>query len=346
MVPEQVTDRRPMIAWLGVVALFVFAMVVVGGLTRLTDSGLSMVDWQPLMGVIPPLGLAEWQETFARYQQYPEYQKLYPDMTLDQFKGIFYWEYFHRLLGRLSGLVFTIPLLIFWWRGSLDPLLRRRLLIALVLGGLQGLLGWYMVKSGLVNEPRVSHYRLAAHLSLALFLLCWIFWLMLGVIGRRTGPRAEPLPAGFARVITGLIAVQIVYGAFVAGLHAGIGYNTFPTMNGRWIPAMMGQLDPAWLNLFENTVTVQFIHRGIAWLLLLVVGVFSFGMLRRRPDPAIRRAVLLLILAMAGQFLLGVWTLLAVVPVSLASLHQAGACVLLLASVYLNFLLSGTRAAD
>ena len=322
------SSNRSIIIWLLSVCALVFFMVIVGGITRLTDSGLSMVDWRPLMGAIPPLNEQQWLEVFEQYQQYPEYQKVNLGMTLSEFKFIFFWEYFHRLTGRLIGLVFFVPYVYFLIKGKLSRSLKIKLFIALVLGGLQGLMGWYMVKSGLVDRPDVSHYRLAAHLSLAFVIIGYIFWLIFDLV--------RPLEKLFYHrrlhlmliAFLGLLSLQIVYGAFVAGLDAGIGYNTFPTMNGEWFPRAFFFLSPQWLNFFENNAGVQFIHRTIGWLILFF-SIYIWFSFRKVELAAIQRKALHMLLGMVSvQFLLGVLTLVFVVPVSLGSLHQAGACVL------------------
>lgn len=325
-------------AWLYLVCLTIFAMVVVGGITRLTHSGLSMVEWRPLLGVFPPTNETEWNATFEKYKQYPEYRQRGEEMTLGEFKFIFYWEYFHRLLGRIVGVVFLVPFLGFWLRGWLNRALVWKLLAAFVLGGLQGLLGWFMVKSGLVDVPRVSHYRLAAHLALALFLMSYLFWLALNLTFPAGDPAERRFPGlhKFSLIITLIVTVQIIYGAFMAGLHAGLLFNTFPTMNGQWIPAGIGKLEPRWLNLFENPVAVQFIHRGLAWILFITIPVFFVAAGKRDLTARQRASTGCLVGVLLVQFLLGVLTLINAVPLALASLHQAGACLLLLAALFAN----------
>lgn len=335
---QVIGGKRAVVTWLLVVWVTIFAMVVIGGVTRLTHSGLSMVEWQPIMGVIPPLDRLEWLETFETYKQYPEYQKINRRMNLQQFKAIFYWEYGHRLLGRLIGVIFFLPFVIFLWQKKFAPGLKRKLFVVLLLGGFQGLMGWYMVMSGLVDVPRVSHYRLAVHLSIALVLLGYIFWIMLDLFpnDHQEGVRqqvAKPMQL-FAIAVLSLISLQIIYGAFMAGLRAGFGYNTFPLMNGKWIAAAVGSMDPFWLNFFESSATVQFIHRYLGILVtLLVVGLWLWGM--KSGLSRSRKLGLHLLAGITGlQFLLGVFTLILVVPISLASVHQAVACLLVIASVY------------
>jgi len=329
-------SKKAVVTWLLLVSVTIFAIVVVGGVTRLTHSGLSMVDWQPIMGVIPPLDQEEWQETFEAYKQYPEYKKINRRMNLQQFKSIFYWEYGHRLLGRTIGLIFFLPFVIFWWQQKFTFSLKRKLIIVLLLGGFQGLMGWYMVMSGLVDMPRVSHYRLAAHLSIALLLLGYIFWIVLDLLSddQDEGPRVARVLQLVSIAVLVLISVQIVYGAFTAGLRAGFGYNTFPLMNEKWIAEAVGSMSPLWLNLFESNATVQFIHRYLGILVtLLIIGFWFWGM-KAGLNKSRKMGLHLLAGITVIQFLLGVFTLILVVPISLASLHQAVACLLLLASIY------------
>ena len=338
--------ERAVVIWLLAVCLTIFAMIVVGGVTRLTHSGLSMVEWQPILGIIPPLSEVEWQVTFDVYKQYPEYQTVNRGMTLAAFKSIFYWEYGHRVLGRLIGLIFFLPFVIFFMQQRFDAGMKIKMTVAFVLGGLQGLLGWYMVKSGLVDEPRVSHYRLAAHLGFALFRLAYLFWIVLGIISRYLPPMQRLVKSvALTRLVWLLmivLIVQIVYGAFTAGLKAGFGYNTFPLMNDQWIADAVGMMTPLWLNLFESNATVQFIHRWLGiGVTLLAIGVWTYGinkqlLTRQRWGLHVLLGVVLI------QFGLGVGTLIYTVPISLASLHQAGACLLLLATVYVIFSLETT----
>jgi cytochrome c oxidase assembly protein subunit 15 len=337
---------KAVIIWLLAVCMTIFAMVVVGGITRLTDSGLSMVDWQPILGTIPPVNHNEWQAKFEMYQQFPEYQKVNRGMSLGEFKAIFYWEYGHRVLGRLIGLMFFFPFLIFYFQGRFDGAMKVKMTLAFIVGGLQGLMGWYMVKSGLVDMPRVSHFRLAAHLGLALLLLGYLFWVVLELYNRHgllpRQPVASTLLRRLVRGLFALLLLQILYGAFTAGLRAGYGYNTFPLMNDEWIAAAVGIMDPWWVNLFESNATVQFLHRWLGILVLLQALVVWF--IARRQDLRTSQSLGLNALAVVTliQFVLGVATLLYVVPVGLASLHQAGACLLLLVCIYALFTLGSS----
>ena len=333
MSSDLLRGRRGVMLWLGCVTAMVFLIVMVGGITRLTGSGLSMVDWRPLLGAIPPLNEAEWQRLFEVYQQYPQYQNTFPRMDLEDFKQIFFWEYLHRLLGRSLGLVFLLPFLLFWWQRCFSPRLTRRLLVAFFLGGLQGLLGWYMVMSGLIDMPRVSHLRLAAHLSLAFVIIIYLFWLMLDLGEAGNSPRQRGSLWALSW-LTGIgVGVQIVYGALVAGMRAGLGYNTFPKMGDRWIAQAVGTMEPWWRNLVFSHATLQFIHRWLGVLVFFLVTWFWL-LSRNEADERRRNGAHLLFAAMLLQFLLGVYTLVNVVPLVPAVMHQAGAGLLLLATVF------------
>lgn len=332
-------DRTPVAVWLMGLCAMILLMVTVGGVTRLTDSGLSMVQWQPILGAIPPMNEAEWQERFDQYRQYPEYQELNRGMSLDAFKFIFFWEYFHRLLGRLLGVVFLIPFIVFLIRRAFSVRTAGLLFLALVLGGGQGLMGWYMVQSGLAENPYVSHYRLAAHFGLALVLFGYLFLMLLHVLEiRHTPPAASAAPIRRATWwISGLLGLQILYGAFVAGLNAGFMHNTFPKMTGYWMHpdalAMPGLL----ANLLDNPVMVQFIHRTLAWVFLFAVAALWWAGRKRlagMPGLGALHAVGVLTFA---QFLLGVLTLITAVPVALGTMHQVLACILLGAFIKLLF---------
>lgn len=337
MQPNPETSRQRLIAiWLFVCCGLVFAMVVLGGVTRLTGSGLSMVTWEPVKGVLPPLNELHWQEMFEAYQQTPEYQKVNIGMDLDGFKGIFWLEYLHRLLGRLIGLVFLAPFLFFLAKGWIRWAMAPKFAVMFVLGGLQGALGWYMVASGLVDNPHVSQYRLTAHLLAALLIYGFMLWVGLGFW---YGQRREAVAGRGLRVGTLLgaaaVTITIASGGFVAGLKAGLAYNTFPLMDGRWVPATYGMLDPWWLNAFENIAAVQFNHRLLA--ILTLVGLLALWLLSRRAElpTRLRRAFALLPAVALVQVALGITTLLMHVPVALGSLHQAVALVVFSVVLYL-----------
>jgi heme a synthase len=324
--------RRALRTWLWSIAATTLAVLIVGGITRLTQSGLSIVDWQPLMGVIPPLNEAQWVEKFELYRQYPEYQKLRQGMTLDEFRFIFFWEYLHRLLARAIGVVFLVPFIFFAARGWLTRPLAWRTISLFALGGMQGVLGWVMVRSGLVDQPSVSHFRLAAHLSLAFIIFGACVWLARELRSGDDRPAVDPgvrrlLARGLA--VTGvLLALQVVWGAFVAGLKAGLIYNTFPLMGGRLVPVYLLGLEPAARNFVENPVTVQWTHRVIGTVLALAVLGFTAAVLRSAADAASRRLAVAMSGLMLAQYLLGVLTLLFFVPVALGVIHQAAAMVI------------------
>jgi len=332
--------QKPIAVWLLVCCALVFAMVVVGGVTRLTHSGLSIVEWQPIIGTIPPLSQNDWEVLFEKYHQTPQYKKVNLGMSLEEFKGIFWWEYFHRLLGRVIGLAFFIPFLYFLARKAIDGPLGLKLTGIFLLGGLQGAMGWYMVKSGLVDNPHVSQYRLTAHLGLAFIIYAAMLRVALGLLfpigtsyygnGRLRGLRS------FAIAITTLIFIMILSGGFVAGIRAGLAYNTFPLMNGHLIPPELFMLEPWYRNFFDNMATVQFNHRMIAWTLAILIPVFWFKS-RSLPLPgSTRLACSLLLLMLAVQVSLGIATLLLVVPLPLAAAHQAGAMLLFTAALWVN----------
>jgi cytochrome c oxidase assembly protein subunit 15 len=336
---------RAVAAWLLVCALLVAAMVVVGGVTRLTHSGLSIVEWQPLVGTIPPLTEADWQAVFERYRQTPEYTLVNEGMSLDEFKGIFWWEYFHRLLGRAIGLVFLAPLLWFWWRGRVDGRLGGKLAGVFVLGGLQGAMGWYMVASGLVDEPRVSHLRLTAHLGIAFLILGAMLWIAFDLLSPRRADagRATAVPTRLATAVAGLVFVQVLAGGLVAGIRAGKAYNTFPLMNGNLVPPETFMLEPWWRNFFDNMAAVQLDHRLLAWLLVFLVPWLWWRVRRSGASRAARVGADLLLWLIALQFGLGVATLLAVVPVGLAAAHQGVATLVFTAALFTAHALRARR---
>ena len=315
-------DRRAVAVWLLVCAALVFLIVVVGGVTRLTRSGLSIVEWQPLIVILPPLSEAHWQELFAKYRETPEFRLVNFDMTLQGFKTIFWWEYVHRLLGRVIGLVFLIPFLFFVLKKKLDEPLIWKLGGIFVLGGLQGALGWYMVKSGLVDDPRVSHFRLTAHLGVALAIFAAQFWLALGLLLERNYPYSRA-----ALALPAIVFLMALTGGMVAGLRAGYAYNTFPLMNGHLVPPEILMLEPWWRNFFYNMATVQFVHRGFFWLLAVVIPLAWWRQRACTPAHVLMAAFVL-------QAALGISTLLLHVPVVLGAAHQGGAVLLLAAALW------------
>ncbi len=335
-------DHKAIAIWLLVCCAVIFGMIILGGVTRLTGSGLSMVEWAPIMGVFPPLNQAEWQETFLLYQQFPEYQLKNFNMSLGEFKSIFWFEYGHRLLGRSIGMIFLLPFLFFLFQGKIEKALTPKLITMFVLGGLQGLMGWYMVKSGLVNDPHVSQYRLTAHLGLAVVIYAYMFWVALGLLYPKfnhTENTSHRLLA-LSLIITGIVIITILSGGFVAGTRAGFAFNTFPLMDGRLIPVGLFELSPLWRNFFENIVTVQFDHRVLATLLFIIIPIFWFkaGKFTHKPEAQslLGTGRHLLLAALILQITLGLSTLLLVVPVALAAAHQAGAILLLTAALFVS----------
>jgi len=298
------------------------------------------VEWQPIVGTVPPLTSTDWQALFLKYQLTPEYQKVNPGMTLEGFKGIFWLEYFHRLLGRLIGVAFFAPLVYFVWRRALTPPLALKLAGIFVLGALQGAMGWYMVKSGLIDDPRVSQYRLTAHLIIAIAIYGAMLWvaldLLFPVAGRNLAPRGLRRVRRLAWAVTVLVIAMVVTGGFVAGIRAGYAYNTFPLMNGKLIPPELFLIEPWYLNFFNNMATVQFDHRLIAWLLAFAVPWLWYEAGRAGLPPRARLLTHLLLAVAAVQIALGIATLLLAVPVALAAAHQTGALVVFTLALTLN----------
>ena len=334
---QETRHNRFLAIWLLVCCAMVFAMVILGGVTRLTGSGLSMVEWDPIFGIVPPLGESAWNETFELYQQSPEYKKINVGMDLAGFKNIYWFEYAHRVLGRTIGTVFLLPFLLFLVRGWVSRPLIPRLAAMFVLGGLQGLLGWYMVKSGLVDNPHVSQYRLTAHLGLAIVIYAYMFNVALELW--HGGKRSMLVSSGLQRAMTllsALVFITILSGGFVAGLKAGFAYNTFPLMNGHWVPEVIFMQDPWWRNLFENIATVQFDHRLLATLVFVSVILIWLVSLRQTLTAAVHTGMHLLLAAALLQVTLGISTLLLHVPVPLAAAHQAGALLLFTVALYVR----------
>ena len=321
-------SARAVAMWLLICCALLLAMIIVGGVTRLTHSGLSITEWQPIVGTVPPLSAADWNDAFAKYRATPEYAQVNRGMSLEVFKGIFWWEYFHRLLGRAIGVVFLAPLAWFAARGRIPAGYAPRLLIIFVLGGAQGALGWYMVQSGLVDDPRVSQLRLTAHLGLAFLIFGALLWTALSLLRQRADGSALPTTSlsRFAAGLVALVFLMVLSGGLVAGIRAGFAYNTFPLMNGRLVPPEIMLVDPWYQNFYNNMATVQFDHRIIA--LLLAVSIAAYWWRARRPDVVgaqAQRAATLLLVMLVIQLALGVATLLLVVPLPLAAAHQAGA---------------------
>ncbi len=313
----------PVQAWLYAVAVLIVAMVLVGGATRLTHSGLSITEWQPVHGVIPPLNDADWQEEFAKYQAIPEFRLVNPDMTLAEFQGIFWWEWAHRLLGRVIGIVFFVPLVWFVATRRIGRSLAPQLVGIFALGGLQGAVGWWMVASGLAERTDVSQYRLAVHLTLALAILAFVLW-----VARGLSPQRETVPDALKRwaaVILGVVFLQVFLGALVAGLDAGLVSSTWPTMDGAFVPDGLFVMRPIWRNVFDNPVTAQFDHRMVAYLILALAAIHA---VRARGTGAARGAVVL-VLAVATQAAIGIAAIVHEMPLPVALLHQFGAVIVL-----------------
>jgi len=330
--------------WLLVVGLMIVVMILVGGATRLTDSGLSITEWKPIHGVIPPLNQDEWLEEFEKYKQIPEYQQINKGMSLDAFKTIYWWEWGHRLLGRAIGLVFAVPLAVFWWRGMIPGWLKPRLLLLLALGGMQGVIGWWMVTSGLVERTDVSQYRLAIHLTLAILILAYATWLYARLTPDwgREGPDTD---SGLAGLILAVTLVQVFLGGLVAGLDAGLTFNTWPLMDGAFIPDGLWIMAPAWINHFENVLTVQFQHRMTAYLLLALVLWATVRAIAITSDRALRTGWVVLLLLTGLQAVTGIVTLLGQVPFDWALVHQGLGSLVVVSAVITLKIATHTRQA-
>jgi len=333
-------SRWPAVWLFGCCAL-IFAMIVLGGVTRLTESGLSIVDWRPVSGVLPPMSEAAWRQAFVDYQQFPEYLANNYGMDLAAFKRIYWFEYAHRMLGRLIGLVFLIPFIGFLFARVLPRPLILKLWTAFLLGALQGGLGWYMVQSGLVSDPHVSQYRLTAHLLLAMVIYGFLLWLAIDLVTAKAVRVAGARPGWITvRWIAVVVLCTVASGGFVAGTHAGFVYNTFPMMNGEWWPAGILSLTPVWRNFFENVAAIQFVHRALALLAALSIVGFWLRILCCDDDRRTRAAAHILVGALFIQLNLGIATLLLRVPVWLGALHQAGAVMLFSAAIYALYMRS------
>lgn len=327
----QAVHSRAIGLWLLFCAAVVYLMIIVGGVTRLTQSGLSMVEWEPIMGIIPPIGHEAWMEEFNKYRASPEYLKINAGMSLDAFKYIFYWEYGHRALGRLIGMIYLLPLLFFLFKGWVPGQWRLRLFGLFILGGMQGLMGWYMVKSGLVDVPHVSQYRLTAHLGLALVIFACMLWFALDFLrGQKRTTQADKSYLRATGFVVAIVFIMMLSGGFVAGTKAGFIMNTFPLMGGQWIPQGWLAMDPLWRNFFENVITIQFIHRVIAVLVFVAV---LWGFWRALQQTFNTRFSWVFVI-MLGQVTLGISALVLHVPVALGAAHQAGAVALFSAALY------------
>ena len=338
-----VPSLRGIAIWLLLCVAMIYIMVLLGGLTRLTHSGLSMVEWNPISGVLPPRGEQAWQEAFAKYQQFPEFRLKNSDLDLAGFKSIYWLEFSHRLWGRCIALFFLIPGLFFLLTKRLPKSLKVKLIIMFALGGLQGLLGWFMVQSGLSDRPDVSQYRLVAHLLLAFALCGWIFWVALGLLFPKPHIFSVPMHRykHGATALIGLLTVTIASGGFVAGTDAGFFYNTFPLMGGRLIPDGLLVLQPVVRNFFENVVTIQFTHRLLAILIFSVTLIFAFRLMRINLPERTIFALCCLSAIIILQLALGISTVLLAVPVPLALAHQAGGLLLFIVMLWLRHELRG-----
>ena len=325
-------DKRHISIWLIGCLILLWLIVIIGGIVRLTRSGLSIVEWKPITGVVPPFSEQEWKQTFELYKQYPEYQNLNRHMTLDEYKYIYWWEFIHRVFARLIGAFFLIPFLYFLWRRSLTKKNIIHFSILFLLGGLQGVIGWYTVKSGLRFDPSVSHYRLSIHLSLAYFIFCYILWLLMRMYftqKRKLDSNGFVL-LRFNQVLLFLISIQTIYGAFVAGLKAGYIYNTFPLMEDSFIPEGLIKMNSFFQDILSNKGMVQFIHRNLAYLLLVLAGIFYFK-IKISPSYTLREKKTIQhgFYIMLFQIVLGIFTLIYAVPIWLGVLHQANSVLLI-----------------
>jgi cytochrome c oxidase assembly protein subunit 15 len=332
---QQVPDNRAVRWWLVSIAVLIAIMVLVGGATRLTESGLSIVEWKPVTGTLPPLSEAQWTQAFEAYKTIPQYRELNAGMNLGEFKTIFWWEWSHRLLGRIIGVAFLLPFLWFLWRGVLDADLKRRLWLIFGLGALQGAVGWWMVASGLSQRVEVSQYRLATHLVLALFIFAAIVWTLRRLTDRPPSAASSRLKITSVALVV-LTFVQLYLGALVAGLRAGKIYNTWPDIDGAFVPsaARLFFEAPWWRNLFDNALTVQFEHRMAAYLLFALALLHAFDAVRSRAGAAAINGALGLAAAVTLQATLGILTLLNQVPISMALAHQAIAIVVLMLAIF------------
>ncbi|MGB1350087.1 MAG: COX15/CtaA family protein [Luminiphilus sp.] len=311
--------------WLTLCAATIFGMILLGGVTRLTESGLSMVDWRPIMGVVPPLSTDDWVYLFDQYKLYPEYQLVNAGMSLAEFKQIFWFEYLHRMLGRLIGLMFFIPLMVFLWTGKVRASLKPHLFTLLFLGGCQGLMGWYMVQSGLIDRPDVSQYRLTAHLGLAIAIYAYIVWLAIGLFSPERQQREGATTSVFS--IIGLVYLMILSGGFVAGTNAGLSFPTWPLMGDSFIPPALYR--DGITSAFEQVTTIHFNHRMLAYVTGVVLIFAALRGLIRSGDTRLRLASILMLTAVCLQIVLGISTVLSHVDITVAAGHQSGAVVLL-----------------
>lgn len=322
----QIRRSRPVAIWLLVGVFMIMVQVLLGGITRLTGSGLSITDWDPIMGAIPPLNHPEWLNAFHLYQKTPQYRLVNSGFSLTDFKFIFFWEWFHRLWARMLGVVFLIPFIIFLIQKRFTRRMVKPMIILFLLGGLQGLVGWIMVESGLVGDNiRVNHLKLTAHFITAMILLCYTLWFALSLIIRPEKRTLAPKLRTYTLAIIAVLTLQLIYGGFMAGLHAALSAHTWPSINGMAVPSGMFRMDPALVNLISNPITVQFIHRGLAYLLMVLIGVWWFRARRSSRGSLLRKLCWLPVAVVLVQVTLGILTLLGSqihIPVDLAVAHQ------------------------
>ena len=328
-------SNRFIVYWLLTGCVLIYLMVIVGGITRLTNSGLSMVEWSPV-GSFPPGNEQEWMDQFEKYKQSPEYKIVNKEFTLQDFKGIFWWEYIHRFIGRFIGMVFIIPFLYFLARKKFPEGFTKKMLILLFIGGLQGFVGWFMVKSGLQKNPHVSHYRLALHLITALTAFGFSFWYALDLLYPKRGVQKSSILLLISRILLGFVVLQIIYGAFVAGLKAGYLFPTFPKMGDHWIADEVTMFEPLYRNFIEGQAGVQFIHRTLAFLLLIPIMALYLNSLKYVLSPLQKKLILAIEIIYLVQFSLGICNILFGVPILIGVLHQTGAIILFGVVVYLN----------
>jgi heme a synthase len=341
-------SRKLIVSWLVLVAVLVFAMIVLGGVTRLTNSGLSMTDWKPVTGWLPPLGEEAWTAEFDRYKAFPEYQKINKGMSLSEFKSIYAFEFAHRVLGRVIGLAFFVPFVLFLVFGRIRGPLIPRLAILFVLGGLQGGMGWFMVKSGLVDDPDVSHYRLTAHLALASLIYSVILWTIFDLVRSPDKPNksAYGTVGTWSVILLALIYSQILIGGFVAGLNAGFVFNDWPLMAGQFVPDELLHMHPWYVNFLENPAAVQFTHRIVAYVIAGVSIILYLISRHQYISRSVRMAISLSLIVIIVQVFIGILTLLYVVPVSLGALHQAGGIVVLTFSLFVVHKIHARQSHD
>jgi heme a synthase len=340
-----VQNYRPVIIWLLIGCLLMVVMVMIGGITRLTGSGLSITEWNIVTGTFPPVSEHDWETEFMKYKESPQFMLVNTHFGIHEFKQIYWWEYLHRLLGRVIGLIFVIPFVYFLIKRMIPKRILKYLILVFFLGGFQGFLGWYMVQSGLVDNPAVSHLRLAMHLVTAFITYGLTFWIALQLINEENKqlPAAQAI-SGLTGQLFGLIILQIIYGAFVAGLKAGNISNTFPLMDGHLIPPGLTSLNTLWQNLTENLIAVQFIHRMLAFIIVIMAVILWIKLGQIKAEKAVRQAVYLVLIAVLLQFTIGIFTILnfRTEPLFWGVFHQAGALLLFTTMIYLKFIVSGS----